>query len=91
MLDVNLQMLYTAICHTDAYTLGGHDPEGVFPSILGHEGAGIVESVGEGVTDVKPGTAFSPSISSDCFLTGCVIPLFLFSKTLSAFLLVAIR
>ena len=41
--------------HTDAYTLSGKDPEGAFPVILGHEGAGIVESVGEGVTNVKPG------------------------------------
>lgn len=40
---------------TDAYTLSGNDPEGAFPIILGHEGAGIVESVGEGVTSVKPG------------------------------------
>lgn len=43
------------MCHTDAYTLGGFDSEGVFPVILGHEGAGIVESVGEGVTNVAPG------------------------------------
>lgn len=41
--------------NTDAYTLSGKDPEGDFPVILGHEGAGIVESVGEGVTNVKPG------------------------------------
>jgi len=40
---------------TDAYTLSGKDPEGAFPIVLGHEGAGIVESVGEGVTTVKPG------------------------------------
>lgn len=40
---------------TDAYTLSGTDPEGAFPVILGHEGAGIVESIGEGVTNVKPG------------------------------------
>ena len=45
----------TGVCHTDAYTLEGHDPEGIFPCILGHEGGGIVESVGEGVTSVKTG------------------------------------
>lgn len=45
----------TGVCHTDAYTLDGLDPEGIFPCILGHEGGGIVESVGEGVTSVKPG------------------------------------
>ena len=43
------------IDHADAYTLSGKDPEGAFPIVLGHEGAGIVESVGEGVTSVKPG------------------------------------
>lgn len=43
------------MCHTDAYTLSGSDPEGLFPAILGHEGAGTVESVGEGVTKFKPG------------------------------------
>jgi S-(hydroxymethyl)glutathione dehydrogenase/alcohol dehydrogenase len=53
--EVRIQIVATAICHTDAYTLDGHDPEGLFPCILGHEGAGIVESVGEGVTSVKPG------------------------------------
>lgn len=48
-------MAYTGVCHTDAYTLSGSDPEGAFPVVLGHEGAGIVESVGEGVTSVKKG------------------------------------
>lgn len=48
-------MLATGVCHTDAYTLDGLDPEGLFPCILGHEGGGIVESVGEGVTSVAPG------------------------------------
>jgi len=43
------------VCHTDAYTLSGCDPEGLFPVILGHEGGGVVESVGEGVTHVQPG------------------------------------
>jgi hypothetical protein len=49
------EILYTGVCHTDAYTLDGHDPEGAFPIILGHEGGGIVESVGPGVTEVAPG------------------------------------
>lgn len=53
--EVRIKILYTAVCHTDAYTLSGQDPEGVFPVVLGHEGAGIVESVGEGVTNVKAG------------------------------------
>ena len=53
--EVRIKILATGVCHTDSYTLGGHDSEGVFPSVLGHEGGGIVESVGEGVTRVKPG------------------------------------
>ena len=50
-----IQIVSTGVCHTDAYTLEGHDPEGLFPCVLGHEGGGIVESVGEGVTSVQPG------------------------------------
>ena len=53
--EVRINVLYTGICHTDAYTLDGHDPEGKFPCVLGHEGGGVVESIGEGVTSVKPG------------------------------------
>ena len=49
------EWLFRADVLTDAYTLSGKDPEGAFPIVLGHEGAGIVESVGEGVTSVKPG------------------------------------
>ncbi|MEO1847323.1 MAG: alcohol dehydrogenase catalytic domain-containing protein, partial [Pseudomonadota bacterium] len=45
----------TGVCHTDAFTLSGDDPEGLFPAILGHEGAGVVVEVGEGVTSVSPG------------------------------------
>uniref|UniRef100_H2ZYT7 S-(hydroxymethyl)glutathione dehydrogenase n=1 Tax=Latimeria chalumnae TaxID=7897 RepID=H2ZYT7_LATCH len=52
--EVRIKITATGVCHTDAYTLSGADPEGLFPVILGHEGAGIVESVGEGVTKVKP-------------------------------------
>lgn len=64
--EVRIKILTTALCHTDAYTLGGHDPEGVFPCILGHEGAGIVESVGEGVTTVKPGDHVIPLYTPQC-------------------------
>lgn len=53
--EVRVQIVSTSLCHTDAYTLSGADPEGKFPCILGHEGGGIVESVGEGVTSFKPG------------------------------------
>ncbi|MCJ1438686.1 S-(hydroxymethyl)glutathione dehydrogenase [Xylographa pallens] len=56
--EVRIEIYYTGVCHTDAYTLSGKDPEGAFPIVLGHEGAGIVESVGEGVTSVKPGDNF---------------------------------
>lgn len=50
-----VQVLATGVCHTDSYTLDGHDPEGLFPVILGHEGGGVVESVGPGVTAFKEG------------------------------------
>lgn len=53
--EVRIKILHTAVCHTDAYTLSGQDPEGLFPVVLGHEGGGIVESIGDGVTNVKPG------------------------------------
>lgn len=56
----------TGICHTDAYTLSGNDPEGVFPSILGHEGGGVVESIGEGVTNVKVGDHVIPLYTAEC-------------------------
>jgi len=52
---VRIKIVATALCHTDAYTLSGQDPEGLFPCVLGHEAAGIVESVGEGVTAFKEG------------------------------------
>jgi len=53
--EVRIRIHYNGLCHTDAYTLSGKDPEGAFPVVLGHEGAGIVESIGSGVTSVKPG------------------------------------
>jgi S-(hydroxymethyl)glutathione dehydrogenase/alcohol dehydrogenase len=58
--EVRIKIVSTALCHTDTYTLDGLDPEGKFPCVLGHEGGGIVESVGEGVISFKPGrTCFS--------------------------------
>ena len=56
----------TGICHTDAYTLSGADPEGLFPAIMGHEGAGIVVEVGEGVTSLKPGDHVIPLYTPEC-------------------------
>ncbi|EPQ59919.1 hypothetical protein GLOTRDRAFT_103606 [Gloeophyllum trabeum ATCC 11539] len=64
--EVRIRILYTGICHTDEYTRSGKDPEGLFPCILGHEGGGIVESVGEGVTDVKPGDHVVPLYTAEC-------------------------
>ncbi|KAL7630433.1 UNVERIFIED_CONTAM: hypothetical protein RMT77_019402 [Armadillidium vulgare] len=64
--EVRIKVLYSGVCHTDAYTLGGHDPEGIFPCILGHEGGGIVESVGDGVTSVKEGDHVVPLYIPQC-------------------------
>jgi len=58
--EVRIKMTHVALCHTDAYTLGGDDPEGLFPAVLGHEGAGIVESVGDGVTEFQVGDHVVP-------------------------------
>lgn len=64
--EVRIKVLHTGVCHTDAYTLSGSDPEGAFPIILGHEGAGVVESVGEGVTTVKPGDHVIALYTPEC-------------------------
>ncbi|CAD7693180.1 unnamed protein product [Nyctereutes procyonoides] len=64
--EVLIKIMATAVCHTDAYTLSGADPEGSFPVILGHEGAGIVESVGEGVTKLKAGDTVIPLYIPQC-------------------------
>jgi len=64
--EVRIEIYYTGVCHTDAYTLSGKDPEGAFPIVLGHEGAGIVESVGEGVTSVKPGDYVVALYTPEC-------------------------
>jgi len=64
--EVLIEIMATGICHTDAYTLDGLDSEGVFPSILGHEGAGVVREVGAGVTSVKPGDHVIPLYTPEC-------------------------
>jgi len=64
--EVRVKITATGVCHTDAYTLSGQDPEGVFPVILGHEGGGIVESIAEGVTSVKPGDHVVPLYIPEC-------------------------
>jgi S-(hydroxymethyl)glutathione dehydrogenase/alcohol dehydrogenase len=64
--EVLVEIKATGICHTDAFTLSGDDPEGVFPSILGHEGAGIVAEIGAGVTSVKPGDHVIPLYAPEC-------------------------
>ena len=64
--EVMIEIKATGICHTDAYTLSGKDPEGLFPAILGHEGAGVVVEVGEGVTSVKPGDHVIPLYTPEC-------------------------
>ena len=64
--EVLVEIKATGVCHTDAYTLSGKDSEGVFPSILGHEGAGIVQEVGAGVTSVAPGDHVIPLYTPEC-------------------------
>ena len=64
--EVLVKIIASGVCHTDAYTLSGVDPEGIFPVILGHEGAGIVEEVGEGVTSLKKGDHVIPLYTPQC-------------------------
>ncbi|TNF86088.1 MAG: S-(hydroxymethyl)glutathione dehydrogenase/class III alcohol dehydrogenase [Gammaproteobacteria bacterium] len=64
--EVLVEVKATGICHTDAYTLSGADPEGLFPSIMGHEGAGVVVEVGEGVKTLKPGDHVIPLYIPEC-------------------------
>ncbi|SOC15347.1 S-(hydroxymethyl)glutathione dehydrogenase / alcohol dehydrogenase [Thalassospira xiamenensis] len=64
--EVRVRIVATGVCHTDAFTLSGEDPEGIFPAILGHEGGGIVESIGEGVTSVAVGDHVIPLYTPEC-------------------------
>jgi S-(hydroxymethyl)glutathione dehydrogenase/alcohol dehydrogenase len=64
--EVLVRIVATGVCHTDAFTLSGDDPEGIFPSILGHEGGGIVEAVGEGVTSLAVGDHVIPLYTAEC-------------------------
>ncbi|MBD2100887.1 S-(hydroxymethyl)glutathione dehydrogenase/class III alcohol dehydrogenase [Leptolyngbya sp. FACHB-261] len=64
--EVLIEIKATGICHTDAYTLSGSDSEGLFPAILGHEGAGVVVEVGPGVTSLKPGDHVIPLYTPEC-------------------------
>jgi S-(hydroxymethyl)glutathione dehydrogenase/alcohol dehydrogenase len=70
--EVRLKVVANALCHTDLYTLEGSDPEGRFPCILGHEAGAIVESVGEGVTSVKPGDHVIPCYTPECRQPDCI-------------------
>jgi S-(hydroxymethyl)glutathione dehydrogenase/alcohol dehydrogenase len=64
--EVLVEIMATGVCHTDAYTLSGADPEGIFPAILGHEGAGVVREIGAGVTTLKTGDHVIPLYTPEC-------------------------
>ena len=64
--EVLVEIMATGVCHTDAYTLSGADPEGIFPAILGHEGAGVVHKIGAGVTTLKAGDHVIPLYTPEC-------------------------
>jgi S-(hydroxymethyl)glutathione dehydrogenase/alcohol dehydrogenase len=64
--EVRIRMTHTSVCHTDLYTYSGQDPEGIFPVILGHEGAGVVESIGVGVTSCAVGDSVVPLYIPEC-------------------------
>ena len=64
--EVLVRIVASGVCHTDAFTLSGDDPEGIFPAVLGHEGGGIVEAVGEGVTSLEVGDHVIPLYTAEC-------------------------
>ena len=70
--EIRVKVISNALCHTDIYTLDGHDPEGLFPCILGHEAGAIVESVGKGVTSVRVGDHVIPCYTPQCNAPSCI-------------------
>lgn len=64
--EVRVRIVATGVCHTDAFTLSGSDPEGIFPTVLGHEGGGVVEAIGEGVTSLHVGDHVIPLYTAEC-------------------------
>lgn len=70
--EVRVKVIANALCHTDIYTLSGCDPEGKFPSILGHEATAVVESVGEGVTEYQVGDLVIPCYTPECKGFDCI-------------------
>jgi len=70
--EVRIKVICNALCHTDVYTWEGSDPEGLFPSILGHEAVGVVESVGEGVRSVQTGDYVIPCYTPQCNESSCI-------------------
>ena len=64
--EVLVKLVATGVCHTDAYTLSGEDPEGIFPAILGHEGGGVVVELGEGVSSLEVGDHVIPLYTPEC-------------------------
>ncbi|CAI8713580.1 S-(hydroxymethyl)glutathione dehydrogenase [Pseudomonas sp. IT-196MI5] len=64
--EVRVRIVATGVCHTDAFTLSGSDPEGIFPTVLGHEGGGVVEAIGEGVTSLQVGDHVIPLYTAEC-------------------------
>ena len=64
--EVLVEIKATGICHTDEFTLSGQDPEGLFPTILGHEGAGVVREIGKNITSLKEGDHVIPLYTPEC-------------------------
>ena len=70
--EVRVKVIANALCHTDIYTQSGQDPEGKFPSILGHEATAVVHDVGEGVTEYAPGDLVVPCYTPECREWDCI-------------------